>query len=105
MTILTSKVIWRREAVRRRLGLSLTSEQRANVRRALVHLHTARGREGAALALGLTKEALRKAMNLRRPVTMRLAVLIAYAIHRDVEDVLTGRWPAPNACPVCGRHD
>ena len=49
--------------------------------------------------MGLTYDALRK--TLKRPPTMRVAVLVAYVAGVSVDDVLSGVWPG-DRCPVCG---
>jgi len=55
-----------------------------------------------ALALRLKDTTLVNIANGHKPVTATLAVRIAKFAKVGVDDVLTGRFPAPGTCPHCG---
>ena len=100
MSILEEKQTWRRpEAERRRPPNTLSQGQRDNVRRGLDSLRMRYGRSGLAAQMGLTYNGMRK--TLKRPPTMRVAVLVAFVAGVSVDDMLSGAWPS--VCPTCGR--
>ena len=57
-----------------------------------------------AKALRLHDTTLANIANGHKPVTAKLAVRIAKFAKVGVDDVLTGRFPAPGACPHCGHQ-
>jgi hypothetical protein len=100
MSILERKFIWRRpEAERKRLPNTLSQAQRENVRRGLRSLRMRHGIAGLAARIGLSYDGARK--TLKRPPTMRVAVIVAYVAGVELDDVLSGKWPS--VCPTCGR--
>lgn len=81
----------------------LTTEEQANVRTALRFLRVrAGGWEPVARALHFDPSLLGKVTS-GRTVTASMAVRVARLAHVGVDDVLTGRYPNPNACPHCGQ--
>lgn len=105
MPILTSRSYWRRERpeppeyTERRL----TRAEQDNVRRLANALRLRLGSRAAlAMAMRTTPDALRKATNGRRRVTMRLAGMVAFAADMTLTGVLRGD-PLPGPCPCCGR--
>jgi hypothetical protein len=103
---LTAPKVWRRASTEKktRLTASLSPEEAANVRKALVVL---RYRLGSleALAHALKVEpimASQGCMPHRRP-SAGLAIRAARAAEVPVEEILAGRWPGDGACPLCGR--
>jgi len=97
---MTPAADWRRDVRdRKRPPRALSREERDNVRRALRSIRIKLGRGELAARMGLTYDALRK--TLKRPPTMRVAVLVAYVAGVSVDDVLSGVWPG-DRCPVCG---
>lgn len=104
MAILRSRTVWRRDpAPRSHSEIKLPRHEQANVLRLIEALRLRlRTRRALATAMRTTPEALRKATNGRRPPTMRLAVMAAYAADMDVDAVLRGE-PMPGPCPCCGR--
>ena len=104
MTILTAKQTWRRnpEPEPKQLGNRLGPVERDNVRRAAVYLC---GRyaslDACAAALGITREAVKKACQVRRAQTYRLACILARGAGVPVEKILSGLWPG-DRCPHCG---
>ena len=105
-TILRAPTRWVRERPEppRDAERRLTRTEQDNVRH-LAHALRLRLGSRAALALAMrtTPEALRKATNGRRRVTMRLAGMVAFAADMTVQAVLRGE-PLPGRCPLCGRE-
>lgn len=106
MAILTERVTWRREASPKRARSGMTREAQANVMAALRVLCRRFGSWAAlAEAMGTTKATLQ---TVRSPVGSRrigagLALRAARVAGVPVDDILTGAWPRPGACPCCGR--
>lgn len=81
-------------------GLTLT-EQR-HVRTALRRLRLQIGAWAPiAAALHLAYATVEKVVNGRRPVTLNVALRVAYFLEISPQDLLSGRF-APGACPRCG---
>jgi hypothetical protein len=100
MSILERKFIWRRdEADRKRRPNTLSQVERERVRLGLRYLRIRYGKSELAKRMGLTSEALRKA--LKRAPTMRVAVLVAFVAGVQLDAVLKGKWPGER-CPTCG---
>ena len=77
----------------------LTTEEQACARGALRFLATrAGGQERLAKALRIDVQAIRR-QGGRRPLTAALAVRLARFARVPVDDVLSGRFPAPGSCP------
>lgn len=80
----------------------LTTEEQARVRTALKFLR-ARCGGWAPLSKALGYGPVRaKQASCGRPVSARLAFRVARFAGVSVDDVLSGRYPDPNACPYCG---
>lgn len=80
----------------------LTKEEQTNVRTALRFLHRQLGGwTQLSKALQCAQGSLSVVVN-GRTVTPRLAFRIARFANVGVDDVLTGRYPDPRACPLCG---
>ncbi|GAH37105.1 unnamed protein product, partial [marine sediment metagenome] len=97
MTILRTKKTWRRDTpeAARPSSVRLTPEERANTKRALGFLRARAGSWRAlAVAMGQPFSRMAKAVQKGRPVTARMAILVARHARVPVEDVLAGRWPA-----------
>src|SRR4051812_22890963 len=102
MGILTATKAWRREPTTKQIGNRLSPTERENVRHALAYLvgrHVSG--DACALALGITGNALWKALTPRRAQTYRLACIVARGAGVPVEKILTGLWPG-DRCPHCG---
>lgn len=100
MSILEQRFVWRRpEAERKRLPQALSQDEREHVRIALHYLRMRLGRGELAKLMGLTYDGLRK--TLKRPPTMRVAVLVAFVADVELDAVLSGKWPGER-CPTCG---
>lgn len=81
----------------------LSDREQTNVRTALKFLHARCGRwDVTGKALQFNGEALCGIASGRKPVSARLVIRIAKLAKVGVDDVLTGRFPAPGTCPHCG---
>lgn len=81
----------------------LTAEEQANVRAALRFLRARHGGwEPLAKALRTPSTRILPMQN-RRPVAAGIAVRLARLAGVTVDDLLTGRYPPPGACPHCGQ--
>lgn len=80
----------------------LTEREQTNVRTALLFLRTrCGGWEALAKVLSRERTQLRHVAH-GRTVSASLAVRIARLARVGVDDVLTGKYPSPTACPHCG---
>jgi len=108
MGILRERVIWRRSKPTRRPsghGTSLTPEEQIHVRLALRELRTKYGTSyKLAAALGVSRTTVAEMCGTKRALTAEVAVRVAKLAGVAVTDILTGAWPEPKPCPVCGRH-
>jgi hypothetical protein len=81
----------------------LTSQEQAHVRTALRFL---RARCGSWAVVGRTlrfgDSTVQAVVTGQRLVTPTLAFRVARLAKVSVDDVLTGRFPAPGTCPYCG---
>ena len=84
---------------------ALTPQEKVHVRTALRFLHGRCGTwELTAKAIGGIKATTVGQIGTgHKPVTANLAVRIARIARVPVDDVLTGRFPQPGACPHCGQ--
>ena len=81
----------------------VTPEESAHVRAALVYLRTRSGGWAQiAKVLGFRVGHLTEVGSGRASVSAALVFRIARLAQVGVDDVLTGRYPAANACPHCG---
>jgi hypothetical protein len=96
-------VSWRRSDARPPRH-ELTADEQTNVRAALRVLRTRFGGTAAlATVLGVTHSRLAWSMSKNGHPGAALALYAARLASVPVEDVLTGAFPPPNACPLCGR--
>ena len=105
MPILTKTIEWQKPRTPKPHGTGdLTPEEHANVKTALAVLHRRHGGwEDVAKALGTTKKRVETIMGPRKKPTAGLALRVARLAGVPMEDVLSGAWPKPGACPMCGR--
>ena len=83
--------------------IDMTSDEQKNVRTALRFLRArCGGWEPLAKLLGMKACTAGHVAAGRKGVSARLAFRIARIAKVGVDDVLTGRFPAPGACPHCG---
>lgn len=81
-----------------------TDREQAHVRAALNFIRARSGTwDVTAKALRFAAVSLRNVAAGRKPATPALAVRIAKLANVGVDEVLTGRFPAPGTCPHCGR--
>ena len=108
MAALTERTSWRKPKQLTVGGRTpdLTPDEVANVKRALRVLKV-RHESIPALAavLGVNEATLRKATARQRTPSMGLALRAARLAGVPLEEILSGSWPRPGACPLCGRHD
>ncbi len=108
MAILQTKQVWKRPRTRKAWNSvnTLSLDEEAHVRRALIVLHAQHG-EWTDLALVMNVHAenlLRLATSEKHHPTAGLALRAARIAGVPVEDVLSGEWPKPlpGPCPTCG---
>lgn len=80
----------------------LSKEEQINIRTALRFLHI---RFGGWIPLGKALKMPRKTVAAAaggRTVSARLAFRLARLVGVGIDELLVGRFPAPNACPYCG---
>jgi hypothetical protein len=81
----------------------LTTKQETTVRAALRFLRLRCGGWGPlAAAIGFKDTSLSAMATGHKSVTPKLTFRIARFAKVGVEDVLTGRFPGPTTCPMCG---
>lgn len=80
----------------------MTAEESVNVRAALRFLARRSGGWDALARAIRGNSATLKSMQ-RRPPTAGVAIRLARFAAVPVDDLLTGRFPAPGTCPHCGR--
>lgn len=86
------------------IGLALTQEEQENGRRALRFLRfRVGGWKTMAIGLGFKRKTLTNVSEKTKGVSVNLAFRIARMAGVSVEDVITGKFPPPGACPHCGR--
>lgn len=103
--ILDKPVSWRRSDARSRRA-ELTPEEQANVRKALGVLRIRLGsQEKLAKAMGIqqTRLASLAGPSARKRPGAAIALYASRVAGVPVEDILSGAFPAPGACPMCGR--
>jgi hypothetical protein len=84
----------------------LTADEQANVRRALQVLRRRHGSwNSLAPLLGVKLSTLEKAVVPKRTLSAGLALRAARLAKVPMEEILSGQWPKPGACPMCGRCD
>jgi len=82
-----------------------TAKEILHVRAALNFLHRRCGTWAPlGRALRFNQTSLGNIANGHRTVTAKLVVRIAKFVKVGVDDVLSGRFPAPGTCPLCGGH-
>jgi transcriptional regulator with XRE-family HTH domain len=102
MPVLREAKSWSRPRARR--GPELTVDEVAHVRAALVFLRARYGSLRAlADAMGLKPPTLSYAHRARGGVSAGVALRTARVAGVPMEEVLSGAWPPPGACPHCGR--
>jgi hypothetical protein len=85
------------------IGLALTETEQENGRRALRWLRfRVGGWKTMAEGLGFKKKTLTN-VSEGQEVSTNLVFRIARMAGVSVEDVISGKWPRPEACPHCGR--
>jgi DNA-binding XRE family transcriptional regulator len=108
MRVLTERETWRKPkgSVAQRYTPDLTSDEHANVRRALQVLRRRYGTwDDVAEAMGVKAKTLTKGGGAKSKPSVGLALRAARLVGVPLEDILAGRWPKAGACPMCGRGD
>jgi hypothetical protein len=83
--------------------VDLTPKEQTNVRTALKFLRTRCGQwNSLARALRFSQGSLSNVANGHKAVSPTLVFRIAKFASVMVDDVLTGKFPAPGTCPHCG---
>jgi hypothetical protein len=107
MPILTSKQIWKRadaKTRKRRIDAGhLEGEQEANVIRAIVFLGKRHGGlNQLSRDLGAARTTVTRAVHRLRRISPALALRVARIAGVALSDVLSGAFPGPGECPMCG---
>jgi DNA-binding XRE family transcriptional regulator len=108
MRVLTERETWRKPKgpLAQRYTPDLTGDEHANVRRALQVLRRRFGSwEALASAMGAKVKTLTKAGGTNSKPSVGLALRAARIVGVPMEEILSGRWPKPGACPMCGRSE
>jgi hypothetical protein len=106
MPILTKTITWRRPRPpnETRGANDLTPEEQDHVRAALRVLRARFGSwPNLAKAMRAGRGHLQKIVGGSGTPSAGLALRAARAAGVPMEDVLSGAWPKPGACPMCGR--
>ncbi len=82
----------------------LTTQEQANVRTVLRFLRTKCGGWTAVAKALHSKDSTVMNAAKGRPPSASLAIRIARMVGVPVDDVLTGKYPAPGTCPYCGHR-
>jgi hypothetical protein len=83
-------------------GLNLTIEEQKNIRTAILFLRNkVGGLKPLSKVLGFEARTLMN-VTMGRATSPTMAFRIARFAKVGVDDVLTGRFPAPGTCPYCG---
>jgi len=83
----------------------LTAQEQTHVRTVLRFLRLRCGTWAAvSKALNLAEITIGNVVSGRRSVSPLLAFRVARLTKVSVDDVLTGRFPAPGTCPHCGHR-
>lgn len=103
------RIVWRRvypdgTTPAKLTRTALRPHEEANVR-AAVRLLKGRLRTWKAVSVAMTVPAktMARVMNGERRVQDKWAILVARALGLALDDVISGRFPARGACPMCGR--
>ncbi len=105
MPILKTKQVWKRETKQStRMGKDrLTPEEQANLRRAMDVLRIRyRSWVKVATALKTDRTTVTRVLHIRRWATPAFALRVARLLGEPLGDVLTGAFPRPGQCPMCG---
>lgn len=106
MRILKEKEVRRRERAPRdhELVNELGATERANVIAALNVMHIRLGTwQAVAKAMSVTPRVVENAVARKRKPSAGLAIRVARLAGVSVDDVLSGAFPKPGSCPMCGR--
>jgi len=106
--VLKKRVVYGRMAPRNetRRSYDLSPKEQAHVRAALRFMRKRLGsaeKLAAALQMGLQIVSKACVVNEHTKPNAGMAIRVARLAGVSVEDVLEGRFPAPGACPLCGR--
>src|SRR5437016_1046665 len=106
MVVLKEPRSWRRSDAKASRCAELTADEQAHVKRALAVLRVRLGGwEKLATAMGVKIDRLKASAAKSGRPGAALALYVARVAKVQVEDVLSGAFPAPGACPLCGRVD
>ena len=108
MAILREREVRSRPVSRRSLELPnrLSPDEEKHVRAALRVLQVRFGGWApVAAAMGVRANVLLRCVSRNGRPSAGLAVRTARLAKATIEDVLSGAWPAPGSCPMCGRCD
>jgi len=103
----SKRVYWRKEPnpnLLREKNRLLPAEEE-NVRRAMTVLHLRFGNwTRVSEALKTHRTTVERVLNSRRRATPAFAMRVARLLGVNLGDVLSGAFPAPDQCPMCGRQ-
>lgn len=106
MAILEVKKTWRKTNPRPPRRIDLTLDEQANARRVVRLLLVKLGSwEAVAKAMETSHGTVHSIGSSRRSISAGFALRVARAAGVPMEDVISGAWPKPGACMMCGRGD
>lgn len=82
----------------------LTTQEQAHVRTALRFMRTRFGAWAAVSQALQFKESTLANVMAGHPASASMAIRVARLAGVPVDDVLTGKYPAPGTCPHCGHR-
>lgn len=103
MATIRKVLVWRRPRASGAREPVLTPAEQANVKTVIRFLRHQLGQVALAMALGMSRRALKHTTERRRRTSAALALRVARVAGVPLEDVLSGAWRPAGACPMCGR--
>ncbi len=102
MAILRETTSWRRPKKQR--GFHLTEAEQNSIRAAMRVLHLRYGTWPAvAQALGVAHKTVKNAMSSNQYPGATMGLRVARLAGVPFEDVVSGNFPKPGTCPMCGQ--
>jgi hypothetical protein len=108
MAVLRERTVWKKPRAARAVECidHLSPEQEANVRAAMNVLRVRFGNwHAVGKAMRVNRQKVARVMRGHGRVTAGLAVRAAMLAGVPVDDVLSGAFPKPGSCPMCGRFN
>lgn len=108
MAVLEAKKTWKAKRPHRskERASDITKEEAEHVRAAMAILRVRHGGSWTTLAaaMGLHTSVVVRAMSGKTSPSGGMAIRAARLAGASVDDLLSGAWPKPGMCPMCGRQ-